>query len=134
MPTPTQWWRADLLALLDGLDYRSDQALMKMRRLLASSPACIPLAQKVCALFGDDIVLTTFEGLDECSIVTYEKSTALMGLDCESTVRIVVGLNSSRISEGLAHELLHADLMIAGFPRLRGRINEDDGYFYYGAF
>lgn len=110
MPTPITYYvgveRGDVQALL----YQGPECREQMQEILQEQPACRALAEKLWSFFGETLILSIWPTEPDAGIVTYT---------CKypDRVHIKLGLKSGRLVEAFTHELLHAELLRAGFPR-----------------
>ncbi|HLK58199.1 MAG TPA: hypothetical protein VKU00_16650 [Chthonomonadaceae bacterium] len=124
MPTEIEWYVGHPKFFIKGQLYEREEVLPKMQEILRLNPLCIALAEEVHSFLGNVLILSTWQEQDESTLVTY-------GSKYPENIHITLGLNSDRIVESLSHELLHAQLLKQGFPRLDAKVAIPYEDFYF---
>src|SRR5580658_7501896 len=84
------------------------EAIQHMKDILQPNEQCITLAEEVTAFYGTDF----YFGFDSFRRLSgFFAYTSYKGKMC-----IVLKTNTGREREALTHELLHAKLLMKGFP------------------
>src|SRR5437667_1850378 len=107
MPEPI-YWRTDS-GFIKGDAFYGNEAIRRARELVNERPTCAGLVDAVGRFYRGDFVLSTYPIAEESRFSPYTG-------EMSDKVHIRLGLNSDRVPESLAHELLHGDFLRRGYP------------------